>query len=78
MFTIKCITDFGDESLQSAESVAFHPSVPDSAPYAGGMVIATGPRNEWTSGTIYVMNETGATISKYNLGSIAHSLQQHP
>lgn len=75
MLTVKHIRFDGAETIDHAERVIFYPSEnPDQkntpCPHWGGSVtvLEDGDSFDWRSGVIYVMNETGATISKYDLG----------
>jgi hypothetical protein len=77
MLTVKHIRFDGAETVDVAERVIFYPS--DKAdmsgtptPYAGGSVSLVGARaaiGDYHHGVVYVMNDKGATISKYDLGN---------
>lgn len=74
MLTVKHIRHDGAETIDSAERVIFYaPEGMDSTPtpHVGGSITAVnrgGIEAEWFSGTVYVMNERGATIAKYDMG----------
>jgi hypothetical protein len=76
MLTIKHIRFDGAETIDYADRVIFYPS--DNAdqlntpcPHWGGLITAVGAISggvDWKSGVVYVMNDNGATIGKYDLG----------
>lgn len=78
MLTVKHIRFDGAETIDHAERVIFYPD--DSCegggsrpavPHLRGVVTLVGATSggvDWHSGLIYVMNENGATVAKYDLG----------
>lgn len=74
MLTVKHIRADGAETIDRAERVIFYPPTAQSAvnPHDGGVVTAVGAISggvDWVSGTVYVMNEHGSTVARYDLGS---------
>lgn len=80
MLTVKHIRFDGAETIDHAERVIFYPHADEGnlgsikgpmAPHRIGVVTAVGAISggvDWHSGTVYVMNENGATVAKYDLG----------
>lgn len=75
MLTVKHIRFDGAETIDHAERVIFYPDdeaqVADS-PHLSGVVTAVGAISggvDWHSGVVYVMNDNGSTIAKYDLGN---------
>jgi len=77
MLTVKQVRFDGAETVDVAERVIYYPS--DRAdmrgtptPYAGGAIalVKAGVADEimFCDGNIYVMNDHGATVAKYDLG----------
>jgi len=72
-FTIKHVDEYGDmETLHPADEVAFfkkHKKDPKSNPDIFTFWVLGGDRNgdSITSGTVYVMNDNGKTVSVYHL-----------
>lgn len=80
MFTIKHLSPHGNESLYEAREVIFLPAPPSpgySQP-AGTSTVSlsnfqfkpadSNAFEELSDGTVYVMNDAGSTVSKYDLG----------
>lgn len=74
MLTLKHIRFDGTETIDHAERVIFY-SPPNGdqrpCPHWGGRITAVGAIGggvDWRSGLVYVMNDNGATIGKYDLG----------
>jgi hypothetical protein len=80
MFTIRHMTPTGSEALHEAQSVSFTPIEPAplgqpalTAQHQLGSLWLTppdpnAPLVELRDGQVYVMNETGSTVAKYDLG----------
>lgn len=75
MLTIKHVEKSGHESLTPAETVCFDPAIGEHGEYPNGQVCAFGVPHpvsdgcdRYSSGIIYVMNDAGRTVSKYDLG----------
>ncbi len=85
MFTIKHLTPLGNEALYSATEVTHSSydipkpvqSPPGGVPYGdlNGTVFYTRAEDkencQLMDGTVYVMNEHGSTVAKYDLGGWA-------
>lgn len=78
MLTVKHIRFDGAESIDYCQRVLFNPSVnrgqlDTPCPHWDGwvsLIDAIRGRNiDYDSGIVYVMNEAGSTISKYDLGN---------
>lgn len=78
MLTLKHITPMGNEAIYAAHSVSYtphpepleHPS-PDHGPLIGTLWyqdVPGAPMIELRDGTVYVMNDKGSTVGKYDLG----------
>lgn len=77
MFTIKHVSVSGGETLYSTDEVTYSPQ---QGSYVGSQLAGRvySPATVWyrdakdlkplTGGTAYVMNDNGATVSKYDLG----------
>lgn len=78
MFTIKHCTPLGNESVIETPEVTFSPYEevrdvdPLTTPLTGSVYYirtgSGGEQIELRSGTIYVMNDAGSTVAKYDLG----------
>lgn len=80
MFTIKHLTHDGNEALYEALMVSFMPAPTavgldqpaGTSAHRLGTLAFSEPRqvglNELRDGSVYVMNENGSTVSKYDLG----------
>lgn len=79
MFTIKHISGLGDEEIIQVETVRFSPGTQSCMAQNGG---ASTPPTVWishlsrgvsetplTGGTIFVMNDMGKTVARYDLGA---------
>lgn len=77
MFTIKHLTSTGAESLYPAIEVSYMPAFADQIARGGARdtVWYTDPRTREIKsiefGTVYVTNETGATVATYRLSDNA-------
>ena len=73
MLTVKHITLSGEEFLYSTTRANFVPArAKDCAPANDSLWIYEGPdesERELRSGTIFVMNERGSTVARYDLGA---------
>lgn len=82
MLTVKRISFDGAEDIDYAARVLFYPAegaIAPSAgltPHVGGRItlVGTGAGSsdkfiDWDSGVIYVMNEAGSTVARYDLGN---------
>jgi hypothetical protein len=74
MFTVKHVERDGHEGVVQADSVIFDPAVGENNEYPKGQVVAFGvPQptsdgcNRYGNGVVYVMNDRGSTVAKYNL-----------
>jgi archaellin len=78
MFTIKHCTPLGNESVIQTPEVTYSPH-PTPAPAEDGRTALTGTvfyirpgaggeQIELRTGTVYVMNDAGSTVAKYDLG----------
>lgn len=74
MLTVKHVEKSGHESVTTAESVSFDPAAGENNEYPRGQLLAfgtprpiTGVFDQYSSGTVYVMNSTGATVAIYRL-----------
>jgi hypothetical protein len=72
MLTIKHIARTGHERTASADDVYFDPATGENGEYPKGQVVAYGmPRSDavshFSDGIVYVMNDNGSTVAKYNL-----------
>ena len=72
MMTIKHITISGEESIYPADSVRFtaaNPSEFDHVPSTVWRYDSSGESHPHTGGTVFVMNEHGKTVARYDLGA---------
>lgn len=82
MFTTKHIHIVGDETLLQVESVRYTPPVDMTGCASSGQLLQSStPATVWvvekgdcvetplTGGTIFVMNEAGKTVARYDLGA---------
>jgi hypothetical protein len=76
MLTVKHVERSGHEGITSAASVHFTPAKlahPDDASARDGVIAFGVPMpvsddcNRYAGGTVYVMNERGSTVAKYEL-----------
>lgn len=70
MLTIKHIADDGDEHIYLTSHVNYVPSEAKTAagyPSSLWRYDETGRAHEFTSGMIYVMNDRGTTVARYDL-----------
>jgi hypothetical protein len=74
MLTVKHVERSRHESITTATGVWFDPAVGKNNEYPNGQLVAVGvPQptidgcNRYSSGVIYVMNENGKTVGKYDL-----------
>lgn len=75
MLTVKHVESNGYQSVTLAEMVTFDPAIGQNNEYPNGQVIAWGVKqpisdgcNRYGDGLIYVMNDQGSTVAKYDLG----------
>jgi hypothetical protein len=78
MLSIKHIEENGCESIRMVTSVSYSPPGPDAGEgFPRGRVVAFGRRetedgrdnvSQYGGGHIYVMNDQGSTVAKYDLG----------
>lgn len=82
MFTIKHISPMGNEMLIETEEVSYaphaEPPMPDDGfgESAGNLWFKSRITDELIpipTGNVYVMNDNGSTVAKYNLGGWAQS-----
>lgn len=90
MFTIKHLSPMGNEALYEAGMVSFLPAPTaagldqpaNTAQHQLGTLAFTEPghtgMNELRDGNVYVMNENGSTVAKYDLGGWYASLKGEP
>lgn len=74
MLTVKHVEKSRHEGITQAETVVFDPATGASNEYPNGQVVAFGvPQptadgcNRYGNGVVYVMNDRGSTVAKYNL-----------
>jgi hypothetical protein len=74
MLTVKHVERSGHEGVTTAESVIFDPATGADNEWPHGQVVAFGvPRpvsdgcNRYGNGLVYVMNDGGSTVAKYDL-----------
>jgi hypothetical protein len=77
MLTVKHINMIGTETIITAKRVIFYqpnqqaPATPN--PHSGGMITIVPPvgdvHEDIGDGTVFVMNDAGKTISRYDLGA---------
>lgn len=74
MLTVKHVEKSGYESINLAEVVTFDPAVGSNNEWPKGQVVAFGVKqpmsdgyNRYGNGIVYVMNDQGSTVAKYNL-----------
>jgi hypothetical protein len=86
MLTVKHIRFDGAETIDHAERAIFYPNAdaPEQrnspCPHWGGCITVVPPSGshfDWRSGVVYVMNEAGSTVGKYDLGP-AEKFDQPP
>lgn len=64
MFTVKWVADNGAEQLVQTKEVNYSPG--SDMEFAGvSFYDLNGVHTQWTDGDVYVMNETGKTVSHY-------------
>jgi hypothetical protein len=70
MLTIKHVKIGGDEVLEQVDRAEFRPKEA-GASYEGGRVLAERLNESltFTGGTIFVMNDFGKTVARYDLGA---------
>lgn len=73
--TVRHLEPSGHESITQAISVSFQPGTNPPGDNEDTQLIAFGVPNpvsdgcnRYASGTVYIMNEAGATVAKYDLG----------
>lgn len=71
MFTVKHTNPNFYETLYSCREVCYHPHDDVAGPEAIFLYGGDAAMETLQFGTVYVMNENGATVSKYDLGSPA-------
>ena len=77
MFTVKHIRIGGDEDILEASTVRFSPGFGEVDAVSGSNVPSTvwisirdgGDERPLTGGTVFVMNEAGKTVSRYDIGA---------
>lgn len=75
MFTIKHIKVLGDEEIIQVETVRFEPGMPGFISQDGKTGQTGTPPTVWvgerplSGGTVFVMNDMGKTVSRYDLGA---------
>ena len=73
MLTVKHISLSGIETIYPASSVEFRPAATKDCAPASDSVLAFTEQHyvvaELTGGTVFVMNEHGKTVSRYDLGA---------
>lgn len=74
MLTVKHVERSGHESVTVAATVIFDPATGQDKEYPNGQVVAFGVPmpvsdgcNRYSGGIIYVMNDHGSTVAKYDL-----------
>ena len=74
MLTVRHVEKDGHEGVTEASSVHFDPAIGANREYPNGQVVAFGvPEhvadgcNRYANGVIYVMNENGSTVARFNL-----------
>jgi hypothetical protein len=74
MLTVKHVEKSGHQSVTPAETVVFDPAVGKNNEWPKGQVVAFGvPQpvsdgcNRYGTGIVYVMNDHGSTVAKYDL-----------
>lgn len=72
MFTVKHVEKNGHMSLRTASEVWYDPAVGEQDEYPHGQLLAgNGSGTEhpfrYSSGVVYVMNDKGSTVSRYDL-----------
>ena len=72
MFTIKLITSYGIELIQSSKYTMLRPGVESQSgfPCLTFCSEMTGQTEDIFEGDIYIMNESGRTVADYHLGKI--------
>jgi hypothetical protein len=84
MLTVKQVLDDGKESLRECERVQFSTSIvsgsSDSFARYGTLwaIQKDGAEATFQDGTVYVMNEAGATVGKYVLSTIPKGIAGTP
>jgi hypothetical protein len=83
MLTIKHITICGEEEIRLADGVRYVPGVggPESAGEQMPAVMAIFAKDDPVSmfgGTVFVMNDTGKTVARYDLGASPVPLDVDP
>jgi hypothetical protein len=70
MFTVKYCGPNHHETLTSADEIYYDPAIGTNGEYPRGQLECFNgeKRTRHVDGVVYVMNETGATVSKFNLG----------
>jgi len=75
MFTVKHIGMLGDEAIYPADKVTFLPVKAQEMTQAGESLPKPVPKivldgiTELCGGTVFVMNDKGRTVSRYDLGA---------
>lgn len=71
MLSVKHISLSGSETILSATRVEYHPEPVNGVPtQLARLTVFGGPdQQELHGGTVFVMNEAGKTISRYDLGA---------
>lgn len=72
MLTVKHVEKSGHESVTPTTSIAFDPATGENKEYPRGQLLAFGidttvaGYNRYASGTVYVMNDNGSTVARYD------------
>lgn len=83
MFTLKHVTPYGNEAIYETEEIMYTPRAehlphtnPALGPSTGQLWYtsrSTGERVDLNDGNVYVMNDHGSTVGKYDLGGWART-----
>ena len=80
MFSVKYIRISGHEEIYPALRVSYHPkdTDPQELPACVFMDKPDGSTQQLLDGTIFVMNDMGKTVSRYDLGMTMVGFERNP